>query len=176
MCDPVTAIIAISTTLSVVGQVQAADAAAEAAQVQGESINRQAGQELDAANAKAALIRKAARAQAGEARAAFSASGVSVDEGTPLKINEEITRGGEYDALNTILSGTRTADSLSDEAMNTINAGKARQQAGYMGAFGSVLSAGSSAMGAAGWRTNGNPGFSGTQASAPIVDRSIRVK
>lgn len=172
MCDPITAIFAIATAASVVGQVQAADAAAEAAQAQGESINRQAGQELDAANAKAALIRKAARAQAGEARAAFSASGVSVDAGTPIKINEEITKGGEFDAMNTILSGTRAAQSLSDEAVNTIRSGQAQQKAGYMSAFGSVLSAGSGAMNASGWRSAG-PGFSGTQAAAPI--RSIRV-
>lgn len=173
MCDPITAILAISTTMSVVGQVQAADAAAEAAQVQGESINRQAGQELDAANAKADLIRRAARAQAGEAKAAFSASGVSVDAGTPIKVNEEITKGGEFDALNTLLSGSRAAQSLSDEAVSTIRAGQAQKQAGYMGAVSSVLSAGAGAMKASGWRTNGNPGFSGTQAAAPI--RSVRV-
>lgn len=168
MCDPVFTplLLAAGTAVSVVGQVQAADAAAEAAQVQGESINRQAGQELDAANAKAELIRKAARAQAGEARAAFSASGVSVDSGTPIKINEQITKGGEFDALNTLLSGSRSAQSLSDEAASTIRAGQAQKQAGYMGAAGSVLSAGAKAY--QGW-------VSAKQPPAPIVDRSIRV-
>lgn len=166
MCDPLSIMLAAGTAFSVVGQVQAADAAAEAAQVQGESLNRQAGQELDAANAKAALIRKAARAQVGETRAAFSASGVSADAGTPIKVAEDITRGGEFDASNAILSGSRSSQSLSDEAMNTIKAGKAQQQAGYMGAAGSLLSAGAKTY--SGWLNSKQP-------PAPIVDRSIRV-
>lgn len=172
MCNPVFALLAVTTAVSAYGQIQQGKAAEAAAEAQGQQINRQAGQELDAANAQADLIRKAARRQAAESRAAFSASGVATDEGTPLKIAEDIYRGGEYDALNTIITGGRRADTLSDEAVNVVRQGQAAKRAGYMGAVSSVLSTGAQAVGASGWRSAG-PGFSGTQSAAPI--RSVRI-
>lgn len=104
----------------------------------------------------------------------FSASGVSAERGTPLKVNERITFGGEVDALNTILSGNRNARVADQEAMAMGKQAKATRRAGQAQAAGTLMSSAASAATASGWRTNG-PGFSGTQAPAPISDRSVRI-
>ena len=172
MCDPVigSAVLLGMTAVSAYGQYQQGKAAAEAQVTQGRQLAQQAGQEQDTANAQAERIRAAARRQAAEAAAAFSASGVAVDAGTPLKIDQEIRRGGELDALNTIISGGREADTLTREAEAFGSMAKATRRGAATQAFGTLMSGASSAMTASGWRTNG-PGFSGTQAPAPIINR-----
>lgn len=172
MCDPVTmAFVAVGAAgVTAYGQYQQGKAAAESQVTQGRQLAQQAGQEQDAANAQAERIRAAARRQAAEAAAAFSASGVSVDAGTPLKIDQEIRRGGELDALNTIISGGREADTLTREAEAFGQMAKATRRAATTQAFSTLMSGASSAATGSGWRTNG-PGFSGTQAPAPIVNR-----
>lgn len=171
MCDPVTmTVVAIGASgLAAYGQIQSANAAADAQEAQGRQLAQQAGHEQDAANAQAERIRSAARRQAAEAAAAFSASGVSVDAGTPLKIDQEITRGGELDALNTIISGGRESDTLTNEAAAMGKQAKATRKAGQMQAVSTLMSGASSAATASGWRANG-PGFSGGQKPAPIVN------
>lgn len=167
MCNPMLALLAVSTAVSVHGQMQAASAAADAAQFQGEQLSRQAGQEQDSANAEAEKIRKAARAAQGDAIAAVSASGVSAMDGSPLRIVEDIGRDGELDALNAIITGNRRATSLIDQANQVGRAAKSQAAAARTGAVATVLSSAASAMSASGWRSNG-PGFSGTQAPAPV--------
>lgn len=171
MCDPVTmAVVLIGAAgVAAYGQVQAADAAADAQEAQGKQLATQAGQQQDAANAEAERIRAAARRQRAEAAAAYSASGVSVADGTPLKIDQEIARGGELDALNTIISGGRESDTLTREAAAMGRQGKATRQAGRMQAVGTLMSSASNAATASGWRANG-PGFSGGQKPAPIIN------
>lgn len=151
------------------GQV-AADQAVE----QGKISAADAGYQQDAATAQADQIRRAAMRQRAAARAALSASGVSVDEGTPIKIDQEITRGGEYDALTAILGGDRAASTGLKEAVSYGKYASKTKQAGAWQAASTVLASGASAANSSGWRSNG-PGFSGTQAPAPVVDRSIRV-
>lgn len=177
MCDPVSAAVLVSVGaagLSAYGAIQQGNAAADAANAQAREVSRQAGSEQDAATAQADLIRKAAARQRSEARAAFSVSGVSVDEGTPLKLSEQITRGGEFDALNTILSASRNADNATRQATQYSKQGQDAKKASRIQATASLLQAGASAMTASGWRSAG-PGFSGTQTAAPIADRSIRI-
>lgn len=168
MCGPVPLILAM-TAVTAYGQVQSANAAADAQEAQGKQLATQAGQQQDAANAEAERIRAAARRQRAEAAAAYSASGVSVAEGTPLKIDQEIARGGELDALNTIISGGRESDTLTNEAAAFGKQAKASRKAGQMQAVSTLMSGASSAATASGWRANG-PGFSGGQARAPIVN------
>lgn len=177
MCGPVSGMIALSVGLgglAAYGQVQTANAAADAAEAQGKAIATQAGQEQDAANAQAERIRAAGKRQAAEATAAFSASGVSVDAGTPLKINEEITRGSSLDALNTIISAGRQGDASMTEAAGLGAKAAATRKAGQIQAASTLMQAGAQAATASGWRSAG-PGFSGTQARAPISNASIRV-
>lgn len=169
MCDPVTATLIVVTAATAYGQYEAGKAAADAADAQGKQLAMQAGQQQDAANAEAERIRAAARRQRAEAAAAYAGSGVSVGEGSPLKIDQEIARGGELDALNTIISGGRESDTLSREAAAFGAQGRATRKAANMQAFGTLMSSASNAATASGWRANG-PGFSGGQARAPIVN------
>lgn len=176
MCDPVTmAVVALGAgALTAYGQMEAADAAADAQVAQGRAIAQQAGRDQDVANAQAERIRDAARRQSAEATAMFSASGVSAERGTPLKINERITFGGESDALNTILGADRNARTADAEARAMGKQARATRRAGQMQAAGTLMSSVASAGTASGWRSAG-PGFSGTQAPAPISDRSVRI-
>lgn len=168
MCGPVPLILAM-TAFTAYGQYQSGKAAAETQEMQGQQIAVQAGQQQDAANAEAERIRAAARRQRAEAAAAFASSGVSVADGTPLKIDEEIARGGELDALNTIISGGRESDTLTREAAAMGRQAKATRKASQMQVVSTLMSGASSAATASGWRANG-PGFSGGQKPAPIVN------
>lgn len=163
------ATLVVGTAVTVGGQQQAAAAAADAAEAQGRSLATDAGQAQDAATAEAERIRAAARRQRAEAAAAYSASGVSVAEGTPLKIDQEIARGGELDALNTIISGGRGADSLTRESAAFGAQAGAIKRAANTQSFSTVMSSGKQAISASGWRANG-PGFSGGQKPAPIIN------
>ncbi|MFM9434610.1 hypothetical protein ACFDR9_001670 [Janthinobacterium sp. CG_23.3] len=118
-----------------VQQRQAADDNAELAR-------RQGVQEKDAAVAQAEKIRKAARAQAGAANAALAASGVSIGEGTPVRINEEIYRDSESDAYSTLLTGSRRQRTNNDQAGILTNQGNAAMTSGVINAGASLLSAG----------------------------------
>lgn len=176
MCDPVSLTLALTVGMAAMtahGQMQAADAAADAAEAQGQAIATQAGQEQDAANAQAERVRAAAKRQKAEATAAFSASGVSVDAGTPLKINEEITRGGSLDALNTIISAGRQGEASITEAAGLGAKAAATRKAGQIQAASTLMQSGAQAATASGWRSSG-PGFSGGQKPAPISDLSVR--
>lgn len=159
----------VGTGVAVNGQQQAAAAAAEAAQVQGQAVATEAGQTQDAAAAEAERIRAAARRQRAEAAAAYAGSGVSVGDGTPLKIDQEIARGGELDALNTIISGGRGAAVLTNEASAFGSQANAYRKAANTQTFNTLMSSGDKFLSATGWRANG-PGFSGGQAPAPIVN------
>lgn len=154
--------------------MQQANAVEDAANAQAAEVNMAAGAEQDAAAAKADMIRKAARRQRGEARAAFSASGVSTEAGTPVLIDNNIAYGGESDALMTILGATRNATSAQRQGVAMGKQGKDQADAIRTQTVASVLQMGASAATASGWRSSG-PGYSGTQAAAPISDRSIRI-
>lgn len=154
--------------------VQQANAVEDAANAQAAEINMAAGAEQDAASAKADMIRKAARRQRAEARAAYSASGVSTDAGTPVLIDNTIAYEGESDALMTILGANRGATSAARQGVSIGKQGKDQAGAIRTQTAVSVLQQGASAMTASGWRSKG-AGYSGTQPSAPISDRSIRV-
>lgn len=148
--------------------VKTSEAQQQAAEAQGAEVNLAAGAEQDAATAQAEKIRQAARRQRAQAKAAYSASGVASDAGTPVKIDQEITYGGESDALMTILSGSRYASSAERQSLIYGKQAEAARNAGYASVASSVLSAGSSYASASGWRSQG-PGFSGTQKPAPIT-------
>lgn len=163
-----------SALLSAGTAISSANQSAKAAEATGRNLASQAGQQQDAAAAQADQIRKAARRQRAAAEASFAAGGVDVGVGTPIAVDNEIARGGELDALNTIITGGRGANSLTQEAIAYGKQANAARMAGYGQAASTLLSAGAGAMSAAGWRSNG-PGFSGTQTAAPISDRSIRI-
>lgn len=154
--------------------VRQSEIAADNAVEQGKIAAADAGYAQDAAQAQADQIREAARRQRAAAKAALSASGVSVNEGTPIKIDQEIARGGEYDALQAILSGDRGASTSMKEATAYGKYASSTRSAGYAQGAATLIQSGASIGKSSGWRSQG-PGFSGTQAPAPVVDRSIRI-
>lgn len=141
-------------------QIQAGKDAAKASIAQAQALSQQAGQQQDAANAQAEMIRRAARRQAAQAEASLSASGVVVDAGTPLVINTEIERGGEYDALMSILGADRESAVLARESVALGRQAKGQRKAGYINAINTVMQMGQAAASAGaggGWR-GGNAG------------------
>jgi hypothetical protein len=145
------ALMAASTAMSVMGQAQAASAQQDAANAQAQQALNEGAYKADAAKAQAADIRKAGRAQQGEANASLAASGVKLGEGTPLEIQKTITTNVEEDALSAILSGKRATDSAQEEAKLLGKAGENAQTKALYGSAATVLGAGAQAMG--GWKS-----------------------
>jgi hypothetical protein len=116
--------------------------AQDAADTNAELARRQGEQEKDAAVAQADKIRKAARAQAGAANAALAASGVSVGDGTPVRINEQIYQDSEQDAYNTLLTGSRAQRSANNQANVLTAQGNSAVVSGTLNAGSSLLSSG----------------------------------
>ncbi|MGE0110000.1 hypothetical protein [Aquabacterium sp.] len=141
-----------SALLGAGAAINSANQQAKAAEETGRNLASQAGQEQDAANAQADQIRKAARRQRAAAESSFAAGGVDVGVGSAIAVDNEIARGGEFDALNAIITGGRGADSLTQEAIAYGKQARNAKMAGYGQAASSLLSAGAGAMKASGWR------------------------
>lgn len=121
-----------------------ADTQKNTAEANAELARRQGAQEKDAAVAQAEKIRKAARAAAGQANAATAAAGVSIGEGTPVRINEQIYKDSEDDAYSTLLTGTRRQASANTQAGMLQAEGQSAMTAGYLNAGATLLSSASS--------------------------------
>jgi len=130
------------------GQVQK-----ETAEVNAELARREGDAAKDAAVAQAEKIRKAARAQEGQANAALAASGVAVGEGTPIIINEDIIKRSEDDAYSTLLTGNRQRQTANNQAGVLQYQGQAAQTAGTLNAASSLLSTYSTYKGWQGGKT-----------------------
>jgi hypothetical protein len=121
------------------------------ANYQAAQANADAKAERDAAEVHADKIRKAARLQASEARAALAGSGVDVGAGTPVDINSNIYKNAEEDAWTTILGGKNKGASMDAQAQGLRISGKNAETASYFKAAGSALS-GAVKIGK-GWKT-----------------------
>lgn len=126
---------------------------AAAAESQAISVQNQADAEADAARAQAEKIRKAGRAQKGEANAALAKSGVKLGEGTALEVQKEITQNVEQDAFSALLSGSRAKRTGDEQASILRASGDAARTGGYLGAAGTVLSTGAKYYGG-GWKSS----------------------
>lgn len=144
----------------------------EQAEMQAMRLDYQAKLDRDAAMKTAEVIRRAGRKQVGAANAAYAGSGVVVGQGSAAEVEREITQDYEHDAFQALLEGDRSARGREVDARMARISGRATETAGMVNAFSTALAGGYQALKANGWRTAG-PGFSGTQAKAPIVDRSI---
>lgn len=172
MCDPMTVMMAASTTMSAVGSVQQGRAADRAAQVNAGQLEYQALVEQDNAQAAAQMIRRDGERSRASTVAAVAMSGASIGEWSAGDVERQVLEDTEADALTAILNGNREARGLNDSASNTRKAGRDARRAGYINATSSLLSAGAQGLKASGYRANG-PGFSGTQAPAPVEIRNI---
>lgn len=155
-------------------QVQAGKYAAGQADLQASQLEYQAKIENDTAMKTAAIIRRAGRRQIGQANAAYAGSGVVVGQGSAGLVEQEIREDVEHDAFQALLEGHRRGRGMETDATLTRIDGAMRRTAGMVNAAGTVLGGGYQAMKNNGWRTGGGPGFSGTQAPAPVEDRQFK--
>ncbi len=128
--------------MSVMGQLQQGQQQKEMYNAQAQQTLNDAAYRADAAKAQAEKIRRAGRAQVGEANTALAASGVKLGEGTPLEVQKTITQNSEEDALSSILSGKRTTAAAQQEAQLLGKAGDNAVTNSYYGAASTALSAG----------------------------------
>jgi hypothetical protein len=171
MCDPVSMLATVGTGMNVIGGIQQGKAADRQARGAAAESEYQAVAALDDARAEAANIRRAGAQQRGETLAGVAASGVKIGEGSALLAEREVMEQASRDEYMTILTGERQASAYRRQAANLRAAGRDARRAANLGAFSSLLSAGGSFAKASGWRSNG-PGFSGTQAPAPVETRT----
>lgn len=133
---------AAGTAVSVMGQIEQGKSQKEMYNAQAQQALNEGAYAADAAKAQAEKIRKAGRAQQGEAKAALAASGVKLGEGTPLEVQKSITQNVEEDALSVLIGGKRATDSAQQEAQMLGKAGDNAVKNSYYGAAGTVLQAG----------------------------------
>lgn len=114
----------------------------QAADTQAQIAENDAAYASDAARAHAEKIRKAGRAQRGEAKAALASSGVKLGEGTALEVDKSIIQNSEQDALSAILSGDRALKSGDDQASMLRASGDSAQTSSVLQAGGTIISSG----------------------------------
>lgn len=154
MCTGMEILMAAGTAMSVMGQVQQGQQQREMYNTQAQQTLNDSAYRADAAKAQAEKIRKAGRAQVGEANASLAASGVKLGQGTPLEVQKTITQNAEEDALSAILSGKRTTAAAQEEARLLGKAGDNAVTNSYYGAASTVLQAGGT-YARGGWKKGG---------------------
>lgn len=143
MCLSAPTMMAVSTGVSIAGQLAQGLAARKAANAQAKAEELQAAQTLQAAQDEALRIRKAGERATGAARAQLAASGIDVNSGSALTIEDDITGNVESDAYNVLLTGDRRSTALRNSAAMS-------RAAGRQAMFSSVL--GSVTTGLQGWK------------------------
>lgn len=156
MCNPL-AFQIIGTAVSVMGQLKQGEAAQEQANAQAQQTLNQGAYQADAAKQQAEKIRKAGKAQQGEANAALAASGVKLGHGTALEVKKSIIQNTEEDALSAILSGSRAQSSAQQEAQLLGKAGENANSSAQFGAMSTVLQSGGDYM-KGNWKTSAKAG------------------
>ena len=159
------------TGFNAISQIQAGRFANQQAGVQAQWSEFQADVEKQNALETARVIRRAGHRQQAAANAGYAAAGVQVGQGSADDVEREIGANTEHDTYQALLEGSRRGSGLQTQASFTRIQGSMAQTAGMVNAAGTALGGTYSAMRANGWRTAG-PGFSGTQAPAPLEDRN----
>jgi hypothetical protein len=126
---------ALSTGVSMVGQLQQGRAQKAAANAQATQDQLAAAQQQEQAQQEAGRIRRAGERTQGAARAQLAASGVRVDSGSALLIDEEIGMNSEQDAMNTLLTGQRRSDASMFSASQARARGSNAMSASVLGAI-----------------------------------------
>lgn len=129
----------------------------------------QAQLEHEAGQQQARVIRREGQRAVGAATAGYAASGVMVDSGSAVETQRDITHAAEHDAFQAILDADRRSRGQRLEAVNARESGNMASAAGLLNAATTLATGSYNGMKASGWRSRG-PGFSGTQAPAPVVD------
>lgn len=154
-------LLAASTAVTLYGIDTQARQAEANAKFQAAQAEADARVEADAAKIEAQRIRDAAKKQRATAVAAAAASGVDVDSPTALRINEDITRNSEEDAVLTILGGRDSAARLRQGAEASRIAGRSARSAGRVQMGATLLSAANTAYNGGNWRRSANSNSGG---------------
>jgi len=154
------------------GQIQSGNMAGKQAQMQAMQSDWLAEQAHDDGLRQAAIIRRAGARQVSESNAAYAGAGVSVGQGSALDLERQTMREVQQDAFQAILNGDRQARGLQLEGVNARTQGSMARTAGRINAATSLMSSASAGLKSSGWRSNG-PGFSNTQAPAPVEIRKF---
>lgn len=150
------AVTAVGTAATLYAQDTASQQAEANLKHQADQAAADAKAEQGAAMVEAERIRKAAKAQRAQAVAAAAASGVDVNSPTALRIDEDITKNAEEDALLTILNGGDRAARMNQQAhVDRIGAGLARSEGRQQQAATLLSSAGQMANYSRGWKKAG---------------------
>lgn len=164
-------ITAAGTALKAFGQYESGQAQQMQSRMQAQQLEYQGTVERQNALQQAALIRRAQGYAIGRADTAAAASGVVVGQGSSAEVDRQIYADSERDAYQAILTGDRRARGLHVAAVGDVAAGDVAATNADLNATGTVLSGGYQMLRGSGWRSVG-PGWAGTQAPAPVVDRS----
>lgn len=135
---------AVSTVLSVVGQIQAGNAAKQSADFKAAQYQEQATEAKAAASRKAAdQIRMGGLLQS-RAQAVAAASGGTATDPTAVTLEENISGQSEYNALTSLWSGDAEAAGLTNSANAETYSGEQAQKAGIIGGITTGLAGGAS--------------------------------
>jgi len=157
--------------VQVVGQMSQGKTANINAGAEADMLEFQGRQAADEAQGEASRIRRAGSEARGSTVAAIAASGVKVGEGSALEAERQVMTDYAQDEYMAILTGARQKRAADMEAGNTRRAGREAKRASRLQAATTLLGAGAQSAQAGGWRSNG-PGYSGTQAPAPVETRT----
>jgi hypothetical protein len=130
---------ALSAGINMAGQLKQGRAQKKAAEIDAQQLDTRAVQEREAALQEAQSIRKAGRRTQGAARAQMAASGIDVNSGSAVDIDQEIAATSEQDARMTLLTGKRRADASNFAADQSRARGKNARTASVLGAVSTGL-------------------------------------
>lgn len=128
----------VGSVFSAIGAMQQGKAASAAANYNASISERNAQIETMQASEDAERSRRASRRRIGAMRAAYGASGVTM-EGSPLDVLEDSFAEGELDALTIQYQGRMAAENHRGEAVLSRMQGKAAKKAGFIRAGTSLL-------------------------------------
>ena len=147
----VTALYVVGTVVAAAGAVSSADAQRRAAHTNADNARNAAAIGLDQGNAQAAIQARQARMQMDAARAQYGASGVDVNEGSPLDVMQASAMNASLDNQTIKYNAKVKAFGYGSEASSYDTQGSAATQRGNWQAGSDILSGGAKAYGARGY-------------------------
>lgn len=139
-----------AAAVSALGSIKQGNEAKTAANYNAAQTQADANANTAAAKVQAQRIRKMGYQQASQANAAYGASGVETSAGTTARVTSDIVGDADEDAYTTVINGVNSSNRMRSQAQADRISGNNAQQAGMMGAGGSLLSAGSRVY--SGWK------------------------
>lgn len=170
MCDLITGLAVAGSGLSALGAIRQGQAQANSDNYNAEMARREAVSEKDAALQQAEKIRRVGKRTRSEATSAMAASGLQLDEGSALVIDQQIAQDVEQDAFMELLTGDRRARQLNAQASMFKASAKNAKTSSYLSAGASLLSGAAGAY--SGWKAAaGAKGASTNVASGVRINR-----